>query len=212
MGACRPEWIGEPFTTDDLAELYYMIVKYQDGELNNDGVEELREMLNRYLCWAKDVLKLWLDEHGCNSYEEFVNAFSIWNAYAIAERICSQKEDILEVIDYPPEDIHIPLSIPVYTNEFLGISLSYYQLLKDGLRPVYQEFRRLTCNSEIGRKIKKLYNELVAYTKNPTTMKDAILLADRITHLLHMSGNLIEDYGNVDVEEARRMAEEMLND
>lgn len=211
MTACRPEWVGEPFTTDDLAELYYLIVKYQDGELNKDGIEELRELLNFYLCWAKDVLKEWLDFHGCNGYEKFVDAFSRYNAYGMANEICQNLNEIASAIDYPPEDVHMALSVPVFVNEFTGSSLTFYQLLKDGLRPLYQQFRNFSCNSEAGKKIRKLYNELVAYTKNPTTLKDAILLADRVTHLLHISGgSVIEDYGNIDVEEAREEAERRL--
>lgn len=206
----------EPFTEDDLRDLYVMIYKKQEGKLDKYGTELLRKELLRYLCFAANLFENWLSVHGVFGYEDFLNAF--FSRYGGGGLLVANLRNLPENVVYdayedePGDFMDYTNTLEVYSlpNWEGTLYLTLSELLRDGSRDLYERYKEYVGNSEEAREVLKAYKKVVQAIRGPATLSELIITADMATHVQHLYGNILEDYGGIDVEEAKKEAEEVI--
>ena len=209
MAYCSP--YNDAYADEDTVKrLYLLILKKQYGMATEEDIEELRELAFQYLCFAYRTLRNWLACHGHFDYDDF---FECWfedgeTCVGTGEGFIERLKEALNKLSYCCGDPSA-LNEIVWNIEILGIYYTVRDVLHDGVEKLYGAYKENIVYLDAYPKIVKTYEELKKWANSPFEypLKDLILLVDRVTDTEHSAGNLLWDWGGIDVQEAKEEAE-----
>ena len=202
------------FDEEELTELYYLILKYQYGIATTEEIEEMVRLAKKYLKFSAELIRSWLIAHGqLGDFDDYVDMITYYEnrvAEDFGSWILETLGKNLSEAGQRRMDGYAVDTDYALMQENVGCYLTVEELLKNGIRAFYECYKKNLAGWDIVENMKKTLQEIEEYFKNPYkhSLKDLILLVDEVTDTHHNAGLLLDDYGGIDVVEAKREAEE----
>ncbi len=201
------------FDEERLAELYYLILKYQYGLASTEDVEEMVRLAKRYLRFSAELMRSWLVAHGqLGDFDEYVDMITYYEdmvASDVGSWILEELgRNLIEAGRVRMKGYEVDTEYAI-KQENVGCYLTIPELLKEGIRPFYECYKRNMAGWDIVKDMKRTLDRVEEYLQNPYgySLKDLILLVDEVTDTHHNAGLLLDDYGGIDVVDAKAEAE-----
>ena len=206
------------FDEEELAELYYLILKHQYGLATAEDEERLVSLAKRYLQYSAELMRSWLIGHGqLGDFDDYVDMITYYED-RVADEIGSWiletiGKNLMEAGQMRMDGYAVDTDYAI-TQENVNCYLTIPELLKNGIRPFYECYKKNLEGWDIVKTMKGTLEKVEAYLQNPYkySIKDLILLVDEVTDTHHNAGLLLDDYGGIDVVEAKAEAERMFDE
>ncbi len=202
------------FDEDELTELYYLILKYQYGLASTEEIEELVRLAKKYLKFSAELMRSWLIAHGqLGDFDEYVDMITYYEdrvSGEVGSWILEELGRNLTKAGRMRFDGYAVDTDYAIKQENVGCYLTIPELLREGIKPFYECYKRNMADWDIVKDMKRTLEKVEEYLQNPYRygLKDLILLVDEVTDTHHNAGLLLDDYGGIDVVDAKREAEE----